>query len=249
MSALFEYLLRLGDTDLILSHRLSELVGHAPAIEEELAIGNTALDLLGQAQFWLDLAADIAKDGRDADKLVYLRDAGEYRDVLLVEQPNGDFAHTIARQFFFDAFHQLQLAALTKSSHEQIAAIAAKSIKEVNYHLRRSRDWVITLGDGSEESHQRMNTAIDDLWSYTGEFFEMDGVDRELIAQGVAVDLEELRAPWVQIVKNTFDEATLIIPQNNWAQRGGKRGVHTEHLGFLLAEMQFLQRAYPNATW
>ena len=249
MSALFEYLLRLGDTDLILSHRLSELVGHAPAIEEELAIGNTALDLLGQAQFWLDLAADIAKDGRDADKLVYLRDAGEYRDVLLVEQPNGDFAHTIARQFFFDAFHQLQLAALTKSSHEQIAAIAAKSIKEVNYHLRRSRDWVITLGDGSVESHQRMNTAIDDLWSYTGEFFEMDGVDRELIAQGVAVDLEELRAPWVQIVKNTFDEATLIIPQNNWAQRGGKRGVHTEHLGFLLAEMQFLQRAYPNATW
>ena len=249
MSALFDYLLRLGDTDLILGHRLSELVGHAPAIEEELAIGNTALDLLGQAQLWLSLAAEVANDGRDADKLVYLRDAGEYRNVLLVEQPNGDFAHTITRQFFFDAFHQLLLGALTKSSNEQIAAIAAKSIKEVNYHLRRSRDWLITLGDGSDESHQRMKAAIDDLWSYTGELFEMDTIDRDLIAQGVGVDLEELRAPWLQIVKNTFDEATLNIPQNDWAQRGGKRGVHSEHLGYLLAEMQFLQRAYPNATW
>ncbi len=249
MSALFDYLLRLGDTDLILGHRLSELVGHAPAIEEELAIGNTALDLLGQAQLWLSLAAEVANDGRDADKLVYLRDAGEYRNVLLVEQPNGDFAHTITRQFFFDAFHQLLLGALTKSGNEQITAIAAKFIKEVNYHLRRSRDWVITLGDGSEESHQRMKAAIDDLWSYTGELFEMDTIDRDLIAQGVGVDLEELRAPWLQIVKNTFDEATLNIPQNDWAQRGGKRGVHSEHLGYLLAEMQFLQRAYPNATW
>jgi ring-1,2-phenylacetyl-CoA epoxidase subunit PaaC len=249
VSALFEYLLRLGDTDLILSHRLSELVGHAPAIEEELAIGNTALDLLGQAQLWLNLSAEIANDGRDADKLAYLRDAGEYRNVLLVEQPNGDFAHTIARQFFFDAFHQLQLGALTKSGNEHIAAVAAKSIKEVNYHLRRSRDWVIALGDGSEESHQRMKMAIDDLWSYTGELFEIDAIDRELIAQGMAVDLEELRAPWLQIVKNTFHEASLTVPQNDWAQRGGKHGVHSEHLGFLLAEMQFLQRAYPNATW
>jgi ring-1,2-phenylacetyl-CoA epoxidase subunit PaaC len=249
VSALFEYLLRLGDSDLVLSHRLSELVGHAPAIEEELAIGNTALDLLGQAQLWLSFAAEIANDGRDADKLAYLRDAGEYRNVLLVEQRNGDFAHTITRQFFFDAFHHLQLGALTKSSNEQIAAIAAKSIKEVNYHLRRSRDWVITLGDGSEESHRRMNAAIDDLWSYTGELFEMDVIDRELIAQGMAADLEELRAPWLQLIKNTLEEATLNMPQNDWAQRGGKRGVHSEHLGFLLAEMQFLQRAYPNATW
>ena len=249
MSALFEYLLRLGDSDLILSHRLSELVGHAPAIEEELAIGNTALDLLGQAQLWLNLAAEIANDGRDADKLVYLRDAGEYRNVLLVEQPNGDYAHTITRQFFFDAFHELLLSALSKSSNESIAAIAAKSLKEVNYHLRRSRDWVITLGDGSEESHQRMKAAIEDLWSYTGELFEMDAIDRDLIAQGVAVDLETLRAPWLQMVKNSFDEATLSTPQNDWAQRGGKRGVHSEHLGYLLAEMQFLQRAYPNATW
>jgi ring-1,2-phenylacetyl-CoA epoxidase subunit PaaC len=249
MSALFEYLLRLGDSDLILSHRLSELVGHAPAIEEELAIGNTALDLLGQAQLWLNLAAETANDGRDADKLAYLRDAGEYRNVLLVEQPNGDFAHTITRQFFFDAFHGLLLSALTKCGNEQIAAVAAKSIKEVHYHLRRSRDWLITLGDGSAESHQRMKTAVDDLWNYTGELFEMDAIDRELIPQGVAVDLEALRALWLQMVKNTFDEATLVIPQNDWSQRGGKRGVHSEHLGFLLAEMQFLQRAYPNATW
>jgi ring-1,2-phenylacetyl-CoA epoxidase subunit PaaC len=249
VSALFEYLLRLGDSDLILSHRLSELVGHAPAIEEELAIGNTALDLLGQAQMWLNLAAETANDGRDADKLVYLRDASEYRNVLLVEQPNSDYAHTITRQFFFDAFHQLQLSALTKSSNEQIAAIAAKSIKEVNYHLRRSCDWVITLGDGSEESHRRAKMAVDDLWNYTGELFEMDVIDQELVVQGVAIDLQELRAAWLHIVKNTFDEATLNVPQNDWAQRGGKRGVHSEHLGFLLAEMQFLQRAYPNATW
>ena len=249
MSAFFEYLLRLGDTDLILSHRLSEWVGHAPAIEEELAIGNIALDLLGQAQLWLNLAAEIANDGRDADQLVYLRDAGEYRNVLLVEKPNGDFAHTITRQFFFDAFHELLLGALTKSSDVRIAAIAAKAIKEVNYHLRRSRDWVIALGDGSDESHRRMQTAIDDLWSYTGELFETDHVDRELIAANVAVDLSALREPWLRAIKNTMMEATLDLPQNDWAQRGGKRGVHSEHLGYLLAEMQFLQRAYPNATW
>jgi ring-1,2-phenylacetyl-CoA epoxidase subunit PaaC len=249
VSALFEYLLRLGDTDLILSHRLSEWVGHAPAIEEELAIGNIALDLLGQAQLWLGLAAETANDGRDADKLAYLRDAGQYRNLLLVEQPNGDFAHTLTRQFFFDSFHYLLLDALTKSSNASIAAIAEKAIKEVSYHLRRSRDWVITLGDGSDESHRRMLIAIENLWSYTGELFEMDSVDNELASAGIAADLTDLRGPWLREIDSTFATATLTVPQNNWAQRGGKRGVHTEHLGFLLAEMQFLQRAYPNATW
>ena len=249
MTALFEYLLRLGDTDLILSHRLSQWVGHAPAIEEELAIGNIALDLLGQAQLWLNFASEIGNDGRDADKLAYLRDSRQYRNVLLVEQLNGDFAHTMTRQFFFDSFHYLLLGALTKSSNASVAAIAAKSIKEVSYHLRRSHDWVITLGDGSNVSHRRMTTAIDNLWSYTGELFEMDRIDQELIATGVAVDLARLREPWLREITTTFAEASLAVPQNDWAQRGGKRGVHTEHLGLLLAEMQFLQRAYPNATW
>ena len=249
MTALFEYLLRLGDSNLILSHRLSQWVGHAPAIEEELALGNIALDLLGQAQLWLSLAAQTANDGRDADQLAYLRDAGEYRNVLLVEQLNGDFAHTMTRQFFFDSFHHLLLGALTQSSNGSVAAIAAKSIKEVSYHLRRSRDWVITLGDGSEESHRRMTTAVDNLWSYTGELFQMDSIDQALISTGVAVDLAGLRQAWLRDITTTFADAVLTTPQNDWAQRGGKRGVHTEHLGFLLAEMQFLQRAYPNATW
>lgn len=249
MTVLFEYLLRLGDSDLILSHRLSQWVGHAPAIEEELALGNIALDLLGQAQLWLSLAAQTANDGRDADQLVYLRDAGEYRNILLVEQLNGDFAHTMTRQFFFDSFHQLLLGALTQTSNVSVAAIAAKSLKEVNYHLRRSRDWVITLGDGSDESHDRMTEAVDNLWSYTSELFQMDSIDQTLIATGFAVDLAPLREPWLRDITTTFAEASLAVPQNDWAQRGGKRGVHTEHLGFLLTEMQFLQRAYPNATW
>ena len=249
MTVVFEYLLRLGDSDLILSHRLSQWVGHAPAIEEELALGNIALDLLGQAQLWLSLAAQTANDGRDADQLVYLRDAGEYRNILLVEQLNGDFAHTMTRQFFFDSFHQLLLGALTQTSNVSVAAIAAKSLKEVNYHLRRSRDWVITLGDGSDESHDRMTEAVDNLWSYTSELFQMDSIDQTLIATGFAVDLAPLREPWLRDITTTFAEASLAVPQNDWAQRGGKRGVHTEHLGFLLTEMQFLQRAYPNATW
>ena len=249
MTALFEYLLRLGDSDLILSHRLSQWIGHAPAIEEELALGNIALDLLGQAQLWLSLAAQTANDGRDADQLAYRRDAGEFRNVLLVEQLNGDFAFTMTRQFFFDSFHHLLLGALMKSSDASVAAIAAKSIKEVNYHLRRSRDWVLALGDGSDESHRRMESAVDNLWSYTGELFQMDSIDQTLIATGVAVDLAPLRESWLHNIASTFAEASLTVPQDDWAQRGGKRGVHTEHLGFLLAEMQFLQRAYPNATW
>jgi ring-1,2-phenylacetyl-CoA epoxidase subunit PaaC len=246
---LFEYLLRLGDNGLVLSHRLSEWVGHAPAIEEELALGNVALDLLGQAQLWLSLAAELENKGRDADKLVYLRDAGGYRNVLLVEQPNGDFAHTIVRQFFFDVWHVGLLAALSNSSHVRIAEIAAKSRKEAHYHLRRSRDWVVILGDGTEESHSRMIAAVADLWSYTGELFEMDAVDQALLEQSIAPDLATLHEPWRAQIATTFREATLTLPPDGWAQRGGKRGVHSEHLGYLLAELQFLQRAYPNASW
>jgi ring-1,2-phenylacetyl-CoA epoxidase subunit PaaC len=246
---LFEYLLRLGDNSLILGHRLSEWSGHAPVLEEELALGNIALDLIGQTQLWLSLAGEVEGKGRDADKLAFLRDAGGYRNVLLVEQPNGDFARTMTRQFFFDTWHYLLLQGLTQSTDTRIADIAGKSLKEVAYHAERSRDWVVRLGDGTEESHRRMQRAIDDLWVYTGELFEMDEIDRTLLTQGLAIDLAALRQPWSEHVGRTLEEATLEQPKQGWAQRGGKRGVHSEHLGYLLAEMQFLQRAYPNAMW
>ncbi|MEE1655415.1 1,2-phenylacetyl-CoA epoxidase subunit PaaC [Microvirga sp. CF3062] len=247
--ALFEYLLRLGDNALILGHRLSEWCGHSPALEEDLALSNVALDLIGQTQLWLNLAGEVEGKGRDADKLAYLRDARDFRNVLLVEQPNGDFAATMARQFFFDAWHYLLLRELTGSKDARIAEIAAKALKEVTYHLERSRDWILRLGDGTEESHRRMQTAIDDLWMYTGEMFESDEVDQAIALAGLGPDLATLHEPWLGLIRATVEDATLTLPQPGWAQRGGKRGLHSEHLGYILADLQFLQRAYPNATW
>jgi ring-1,2-phenylacetyl-CoA epoxidase subunit PaaC len=247
--ALFEYLLRLGDNALILGHRLSEWCGHSPVLEEDLALSNVALDLIGQTQLWLNLAGEVEGKGRSADNLAYLRDARDFRNVLLVEQPNGDFAVTMARQFYFDAWHYLLLRDLSGSRESRIAEIAAKGLKEVAYHLERSRDWVLRLGDGTEESHRRMQTAIDDLWMYTGELFESDEVDQAIIREGVGPDLTTLHEPWLGLVRATLEEATLTLPQPGWAQRGGKRGIHSEHLGYILADLQFLQRAYPNATW
>jgi ring-1,2-phenylacetyl-CoA epoxidase subunit PaaC len=246
---LFEYLLRLGDNCLILSQRLSEWCGHGPVLEEDIALTNVALDLLGHARFWLSYAGEVEGAGRDEDALAFLRDAGDFRNVLLVEQPNGDYAMTTARQFFFDSWHLHLLKALQQSTDSHIAAIAQKALKEVTYHLERSTDWMVRLGDGTPESHQRMQSAIDDLWIYTGELFEMDDVDAEMLQSGVGVDLETLRPQWMEHVEQTFAEATLQIPAGKWMQRGGKRGVHTEKLGYLLAEMQFLQRAYPGAQW
>ncbi len=247
--ALFEYLLRLGDNALILGHRLSEWCGHSPALEEDLALSNVALDLIGQTQLWLNLAGEVEGKGRDADKLAYLRDARDFRNLLLVEQPNGDFAATMARQFYFDAWHYLLLRELTGSKDARIAEIAAKGLKEVTYHLERSRDWILRLGDGTEESHRRMQTAIDDLWMYTGEMFESDEVDQAMMRDGIGPDLSSLHEPWLGLMRATAEEATLTLPQPGWAQRGGKRGIHSEHLGYILADLQFLQRAYPNATW
>ncbi|MFL5132511.1 MAG: 1,2-phenylacetyl-CoA epoxidase subunit PaaC [Microvirga sp.] len=247
--ALFEYLLRLGDNALILGHRLSEWCGHSPALEEDLALSNVALDLIGQTQLWLNLAGEVEGKGRDADKLAYLRDGRDFRNVLLVEQPNGDFAVTMARQFYFDAWHYLLLRELAGSKDPRIAEIAAKGLKEVTYHLERSRDWVLRLGDGTEESHRRMQSAIDDLWMYTGELFESDEIDRAMAQEGVGPDLATLHEPWLGLVRATAEEATLSLPQPGWAQKGGKRGIHSEHLGYILADLQFLQRAYPNATW
>lgn len=228
---------------MILSQRLGEWCGHGPVLEEDLALANVALDLLGQARLWLTLAGEREGRGRDEDQLAYLRDAGAFRNLLLAEQPNGDYAHTMVRQFFFDAWHLPLLETLAANSDEALAAIAAKASREAAYHLRRSRDWVIRLGDGTEESHRRMEAAVADLWPFTGEMFAADEIDR-----GV-VDLEALRPRWQAEIEATFARATLAVPTDAWMQHGGKQGIHTEKLGTLLAEMQFLQRAYPGAQW
>jgi len=247
---LVEYLLRLGDSCLVLGHRLSEWCGHAPVLEEDIALANVALDLIGQARFWLTLAGEVEGAGRNENGLAFLRDANAYRNVLLVEQKNDDFAVTMTREFLFDAWHWLFLAELQTSSDQRVADIAAKALKEVAYHLERSRDWVLRLGNGTEESHRRMRRAVELLWPFTGELFEMDEVDRAMVERSIGVDLAALRQPWLDIVRDTFEEATLPVPDPDaWMQRGGKRGRHSEHLGYLLAEMQFVQRAYPGATW
>lgn len=247
--ATFDYLLRLGDAPLVLGQRLSEWCGKGPALEEDIALTNVALDLIGQARLWLSYAGEVEGNGRTEDQLAYLRDAHQFRNPLLVEQPNGSYADTLARQFLFDTWHYYHLEALQASSDARIAGIAAKAIKEVAYHARRSADLVVRLGDGTAESHRRMQEAIDRLWMYTGELFDSDAVDPNLIAAEVACDPALLHAPWRQQVADVLEEATLAMPADGWMQRGSHTGRHSEHLGFLLAEMQFLQRAYPGATW
>jgi ring-1,2-phenylacetyl-CoA epoxidase subunit PaaC len=247
--AIFEFLLRTGDNALILGHRLSEWCGHAPALEEDIALANVALDLIGQTQMWLGLAGEVEGKGRSADDLAYLRDAWDFRNLLLVERPNGDFGQTLMRQFLFDAFHHGLLAALAASSDPRVADIAAKAAKEVAYHLERSSDLVIRLGDGSDESHRRMQAALDDLWPYTGEMFVADDKDVAAAAAGIAPDPVSLRPGWETTVRAVLAEATLAIPEGGFAHKGGRRGIHSEHLGYILAEQQFLQRAYPGATW
>ena len=248
-AAFFEVLLRLGDTTLILGHRVSEWCGHAPALEEDIALANVALDLIGQTEMWLGLAAEVEGKGRTADDLAYLRDAWDFRNLLLVERPNGDFGHTLMRQFLFDAFHFELLKALAGSSDARVAEIAAKAVKEVAYHLERSSDLVIRLGDGTEESHRRMQAALDALWAYAGEMFLADENDTTVAQAGIAPDPASLRSAWERTVRDVLTAATLAIPESSFAHKGGKRGVHTEHLGYILAEMQFLQRAYPGASW
>lgn len=245
----FEYLLRLGDNALVLSQRLSELCGKGPVFEEDMALTNTALDLIGQARMWFSYAGEVEDRDRDEDALAFLRDAHEYRNLLLLEQPNDDYAVTIVRQFYFDVWHYLLLQQLTKSADARIADIAEKSLKEVTYHLRRSSDLIVRLGDGSEESHRRTQAAVDDLWAYTGEMFTVDEEAELLADEGLVPDPATLHEPWLRYVGEVFAEATLTLPTGTWMQKGGKSGKHTEHLGFLLAEMQFLQRAYPGAKW
>lgn len=247
--ALFQFLLRLGDNTLVLSHRVSEWCGHAPVIEEDIALANTALDLIGQTQFWLGLAGEVEGKGRDADQLAHLRDAWDFRNLLLVERPNGDFGHTLMRQFLFDVWHSLMLARLMKSSDSRVAAIAEKASKEVAYHVERSAGTVVGLGDGTDESHARMQAALDSLWPYIGEMFVADAVDSALVAAQIAPDPASLRKDWDTLVGRILRDATLTIPKDDFAQLGGKTGRHTEHLGYILADMQFLQRAYPGSEW
>ena len=250
---LFEYVLRLADSDLVLAQRLGEWVGHGPVLEEDIALTNVGLDLLGQARLWFAYAGEVEARfngaGRSEDELAFLRDGGEFRNLLLVEQPNGSYADTMARQFYFDAWHRLLLAALAQSRDARIAEIAAKALKEATYHAERSADWVIRLGDGTEESHAKMQTAVDDLWMYTGEMFDADEIDRALAAEGIGCDLSALAPAWRERVGAVLAEATLAIPGEAWMQHGGKQGVHSEHLGRMLALMQSLPRALPGLQW
>jgi ring-1,2-phenylacetyl-CoA epoxidase subunit PaaC len=243
------YALRRADDALILGHRLSEWTGHAPMLEEELALANIGLDLIGQARALYAYAAECEGAGHGEDALAYLRDDRQYRNLLLVEQPNGDFAQTIARQFFYSAFADPFWRAMMSSADPTLAAIAAKSEKESAYHLRHASEWIIRLGDGTAESSSRAQDAVAALWPYTGEMFEADESEYEMITSGIAVDPEKVRAAWDNTIDRVLIEATLERPKGAGTRRGGRSGRHSEHLGHLLAEMQHLQRSFPGAKW
>ncbi len=244
-----QYLLHLADNALILGHRLSEWCGHGPALEIDMAMTNISLDLIGQARNIYEYAAKLEGQGNTEDDLAYLRDATDFRNVLLVEQPNSDFAHTIARHFLYDTYNFYFQQKLCESSDKQLAAIAEKSLKEVAYHLRWNSEWVIRLGDGTPESKERIQTAINDLWSFRGELLTPAAYEKDAVAAGYGVDLLGIKKDVEHRIFEVLDQATLLRPEDGWMQSGGKIGRHSEHLGFILAEMQFLQRAYPNSTW
>lgn len=269
---LLDYTLRLADDALILGHRLGEWCGHGPILEQDIALTNTALDHLGRARSLYQYAAEqvnrLSADQKanvftsvalqqvinagtpvTEDDLAYLRDGWDFKNVLLAEQPNGDWAYTVVRMFFFDAFNYFFFTELTKSRDEVLSAIAEKSLKEVTYHLRWSSEWVIRLGDGTAESHARVQQAVNDLWMFSGEFFILNDTEKALIQQGIAADPEKIKLPALERIKSVFEEATLSVPSEVWMQQGGKDGRHTEHLGYILAELQFVQRAYPGMQW
>ena len=256
------YTLHLADNALILGHRNSEWCGHGPVLEQDIAITNISLDLIGQARNFYQYAAELTNEAKASspqgeevggevteDTLAYLRDARDFKNCLLVEQPNGDWAVTILRQFLFSVYQYLLYQRLQTSNDAQLAAIAEKALKEVTYHIRWSSEWMIRLGDGTEESHKKILKAIDDLWMFTGELFKPALYETEVVEDGFGVDVANLKDGWMQKVKNVFGEATLPVPENVWMQSGGKEGMHTEHLGYILADMQFLQRAYPDCEW
>jgi ring-1,2-phenylacetyl-CoA epoxidase subunit PaaC len=249
MKNLLQYTIHLADNAHILGHRLGEWCGHGPILEQDIAMTNISLDLIGQARSLYQYAAELEGKGRTEDDIAYLRDAWDFRNVLLVEQPNGDFGKTMVRQFLFDAYNFLFYKELKNSKDEQIAAIAEKSLKEVTYHLRFSSEWVIRLGDGTEVSHEKVQNALNDLWMFTGEMFEMNDFEKEMVKEGIGVDLEKLKPLWQKKVDDILKMATLTKPEKNWMQSGGKTGKHSEYLGFILAEMQFMQKTYPGQVW
>lgn len=244
------YCLRLGDDALILAQRLGEWTANAPELEEDVALTNIALDLLGQARSLLTYAGKVEGAGRTEDDLAFLRDERDFVNVQLVEQPNGDFAQTIARQLFFSAYQRLLYEGLTESADDTIAAIAAKAVKEVAYHQDHAVGWTVRLGDGTEESHRRMQDGIDRMWPYVDELFRTEPPEVELARDGIAVDVTTLREPWLATIRDVLADATLTEPSGSWvAPGGGRRGIHTEVFGYLLAEMQHLHRSYPGARW
>jgi len=246
---LLRYLLRLGDTSLVLGQRLGEWIGHSPALEEDLGLANLSLDLVGQARLLLTYAAEVEGKGRDEDALAFLRDAPQFMNLTLAEQPNGDFAQTIVRQFLLDAWQLEMYEALSSSSDTRLAAIAAKALKESRYHYRFSSGWLIRLGDGTEESHRRAQNALNGLWRFTDELFSADEVDEQMASAAIGPSLGELQPRWSARINEVLREATLERPVSARYPWHGKRGVHTEHLGHMLTEMQHLQRTYPGAQW
>lgn len=246
---LYKYILGIADNSLILGQRMGELCGHGPSLETDIACTNISLDLFGQVRSYYQYAAKVAGDNRTEDDIAMLRKEREYVNVLLVEQPNTNFAYTMTRQFLFDAYHLLFLQELEKSNDLKLSAIATKSIKEVSYHHRFSSDWIKRLGDGTEESHQKMQEAINGLWTYTDELFHQTEADKAMVEQGVGVDVTKLKEAYYKQVGQILEESTLETPESKWFQKGGKEGIHTEHLGYLLSDLQYMQRTYPNMSW
>lgn len=246
---LVQYICGIADNSLILGQRLGELCGHGPSLETDIALTNISLDLFGQVRSYFQYAAEIQGDQSSEDTFAFLRKEQEYRNVLLVEQPNTDFAYIIARQFLFDVYHQLFLEKLQSSNNQTLSAIAKKSLKEVTYHVRFSSDWVIRLGDGTEESHSRMSAAIEDLWIFTEELFSCTELENEMANSTIGVDVSLLRETYYNRVHSVLNEATIAIPDVKYFQKGGKQGNHSEHMGYILTEMQYMQRTFPNMTW
>jgi len=246
---LINYILGIADNSLILGQRLGELCGHGPNLETDIALTNISLDLLGQTRNYYQYVAKLQGDNKTEDDIAFMRSEREYLNVLLVEQPNNHFGYTMARQFYFDVFHLLLMKGLQNSKDETLVAIAKKGIKEVSYHLRFSSDWVRRLGDGTEVSHQKMQEGIDGLWRYTNELFQQTEADKKMVELGIGVDVTKLKEAYYKKVSEVLTEATLEIPTETYFQKGGKQGIHTEHMGFILAELQYMQRSYPNLKW
>ncbi len=246
---LYKYVLGIADNSLILGQRLGELCGHGPNLETDIALTNISLDLLGQTRNYFQYLAKLKGGDTTEDSIAFMRSEREYLSVLLVEQPNTHFGYVMARQFYFDVFHLMLMEKLQFSEDETLAAIARKGIKEVSYHLRFSSDWIKRLGDGTSESHQKMQEAIDDLWPYTNELFQLTDNDKAVVEEGIGVDVSQFKEAYFATVSEVLSEATLTVPTNTYFQKGGKEGIHTEHMGYILADLQYMQRAYPNLNW